>query len=678
MYDSTFSTGVTEYTDLVDLDHGAWENGPTVWSNLDGLNYMFTQSEPRFDPGTSSSIPSTLDFAGISDSRANNLFPTEYASRPRVFDTTLSEFSTTLSDFSASPHVAEPHYLLHQPSRTLAYESDRGVLPGLDSYRYNSTEQKSPHNSLIPPSDLSIPEFVWSGDDRLFDPVLVEGNLAPEPFQTTFNSPTDSSAWSSYNVFPERQMEDFTKTEPVDQTNEWASVLQPPHISVNRIVEVHSALSHNERAQSEPRWSSTELERREQGNDIAKSRRRLKSAKILKSHEGAQTKPLPCMHSGCTQKFRYRKDLQRHIRSVHEVEGLAWGIVWGTKWFCGFDNCKFGIQGFVRKDKFLQHCWTHKEEIDMTKREWVHRYHWFPFTEFKERSQSEEPPRLSRESELFSSGHTNRRRPSSADNRKNGKTLKNSNSESNLGSHSTVLSKMALRPKVGNGTWDPDNLSKPGVSFEEAKRYVCDVLNCGVGFRQVSNLRRHQKSVHPEMNNQGKGHMCPFEDCWKPAKVWPRPDNFRKHLEKKHGVKNGSEEMDALVQTSLNRSPEDGVYPFIVTTLDAQLPRKRAATSDIRTQLGSKSRLQYDTTSSNAPIDYAGSLTGSGKASWLKINDIESPKINAPKENISKVHPMMEATRADEKKPRIRDGAWPMDHEMSGPYLIQAATLPTH
>ncbi|KAL4902235.1 hypothetical protein BDW74DRAFT_65853 [Aspergillus multicolor] len=68
----------------------------------------------------------------------------------------------------------------------------------------------------------------------------------------------------------------------------------------------------------------------------------------------------------------------------------------------------------------------------------------------------------------------------------------------------------------------------------------CDRVDCprqGKPFRTVSDLRRHQRSVHrsPTGTDSDKGYICASKDCPRPDKKWPRLDNLRSHIYKMHG-----------------------------------------------------------------------------------------------------------------------------------------------
>lgn len=58
-----------------------------------------------------------------------------------------------------------------------------------------------------------------------------------------------------------------------------------------------------------------------------------------------------CQECGESVGFRHRKDLGRHQLSVHSGQ---------PRWFCPIQTCKFSTQGFIRKDKSLQHVRTHR------------------------------------------------------------------------------------------------------------------------------------------------------------------------------------------------------------------------------------------------------------------------------------------------------------------------------
>ena len=71
------------------------------------------------------------------------------------------------------------------------------------------------------------------------------------------------------------------------------------------------------------------------------------------------------------------------------------------------------------------------------------------------------------------------------------------------------------------------------------KPYRCDEPGCthDRGFATQTDLKRHRKGVHgiyDEGNNDQTFYRCQGKDCKDSDKIWPRRDNFRGHLSRKH------------------------------------------------------------------------------------------------------------------------------------------------
>lgn len=86
-------------------------------------------------------------------------------------------------------------------------------------------------------------------------------------------------------------------------------------------------------------------------------------------------------------------------------------------------------------------------------------------------------------------------------------------------------------------TWQHQaDLSFRKHELRHLKPFTCDFADCkrGIqGFTTTNDLERHKKSVHRV--NLGPGcYQCASETCRNPAKIWPRLDNFKQHLERMH------------------------------------------------------------------------------------------------------------------------------------------------
>ena len=72
------------------------------------------------------------------------------------------------------------------------------------------------------------------------------------------------------------------------------------------------------------------------------------------------------------------------------------------------------------------------------------------------------------------------------------------------------------------------------------KPFQCDVQGCTHerGFATQTDLKRHQRGVHAIYEDGGSSdttyYRCQGKDCKDAGKTWPRRDNFRGHLARKH------------------------------------------------------------------------------------------------------------------------------------------------
>ncbi|WPH00937.1 Hypothetical protein R9X50_00377100 [Acrodontium crateriforme] len=91
----------------------------------------------------------------------------------------------------------------------------------------------------------------------------------------------------------------------------------------------------------------------------------------------------------------------------------------------------------------------------------------------------------------------------------------------------------------GKGLKNPSDAHKH--QLQHKKPYKCSEVNCSrsEGFATPNDLQRHQISVHrskPVLGTQS-GYICvacPQPPAGIPAKYWPRRDNFRAHIKRKH------------------------------------------------------------------------------------------------------------------------------------------------
>ncbi|KAF2172480.1 hypothetical protein M409DRAFT_50172 [Zasmidium cellare ATCC 36951] len=88
----------------------------------------------------------------------------------------------------------------------------------------------------------------------------------------------------------------------------------------------------------------------------------------------------------------------------------------------------------------------------------------------------------------------------------------------------------------------PKNLSDAKKhSLTHVKPHLCEEPNCErtKGFATINDLERHKKSVHSLLPSVGSaaGYICaacPVPDGGSQRKFWPRRDNFKAHIKRKH------------------------------------------------------------------------------------------------------------------------------------------------
>lgn len=214
----------------------------------------------------------------------------------------------------------------------------------------------------------------------------------------------------------------------------------------------------------------------------------------------------------CGRSFTLRKDLARHSRSIHVRQ----------RFLCPVPGCRYGNEGFPRKDKLLQHLRTHSE----TERAIAQHRSWSDYSLKSESVASGDSDNTFHHPKILGTAQT----------------WPLNNRDVTPGSHSDLDTK-----STAHGTNQP---------------YSCSIPGCGRSFVNQHDLGRHSKTVH--MNQDaGEGYRCAFVGCTKTDKIWTRLDNFKNHLKKQHGV----EQVDELVQKSARvNSSSNGNVPFAVTT----------------------------------------------------------------------------------------------------------------
>lgn len=409
-------------------------------------------------------------------------------------------------------------------------------------------------------------EPYWTSDGCFLDHACL--SLVSQNSQSTVVSfPNDSPVSSAHTLSPATtSMTDIPlKLEQNSQAETWKHMApgsQSPrqHFAAVQLPCARSTLEYSKRARSSPPAISSKI------NSILLHKLSQKG-RLSKSEDG-RMRTISCTQPNCDKTFRWSKDLIRHTRSSHREEVI--------RWFCGDLNCKFSTQGFPRKDKFVQHYRTHVVDFDSA----TTNFYRLPPTSTTLRCRSTSPQRSKR----MVSASLNKKRLSSSNIRQDGESAQLGANGPDLSASSVPLAILPTRSRPSDTSKSVDTLSESG-----ARNYSCSSLGCGSTFVQLSNLRRHQKSVHNE-TEAGSGYTCPVAGCGKVGKVWNRMDNFKQHLANKHqiDVKN-TIEVDRILRSSMARE-EDGALPFIVTTLEAQPSRKRPADKDIGHQSSLKTR----------------------------------------------------------------------------------------
>lgn len=115
--------------------------------------------------------------------------------------------------------------------------------------------------------------------------------------------------------------------------------------------------------------------------------------------------------------------------------------------------------------------------------------------------------------------------------------------------------------------------------------FPCYIPGCNARFILLSNLRRHQRTVHA--GGQSTCYRCSVPGCKKPDKVWNRVDNFRKHLWWCHPFLLGKhDEVDVLIRSAKNGS-ENGetvfVNEFMNESPSSGVPREISSGKDTHT-----------------------------------------------------------------------------------------------
>ncbi|KAK5722638.1 hypothetical protein LTR15_005870 [Elasticomyces elasticus] len=96
----------------------------------------------------------------------------------------------------------------------------------------------------------------------------------------------------------------------------------------------------------------------------------------------------------------------------------------------------------------------------------------------------------------------------------------------------------------------------------DAQPYVCDEVGCGrkEGFATQNDLQRHRSSVHQKTPSVGRRlgficRACPPPQPGQPPKYWPRRDNFKAHVKRKHNLA----DLERIIQFSETPRPDDAM-----------------------------------------------------------------------------------------------------------------------
>ncbi|OCL04811.1 hypothetical protein AOQ84DRAFT_225550 [Glonium stellatum] len=74
----------------------------------------------------------------------------------------------------------------------------------------------------------------------------------------------------------------------------------------------------------------------------------------LRRHTTTHTLPNKCPHANCNYAFAMRKDLDRHL-ATRKHRNAPGGSDPPKYYVCGFEGCKYNLEGFTRRDHLLRH-----------------------------------------------------------------------------------------------------------------------------------------------------------------------------------------------------------------------------------------------------------------------------------------------------------------------------------
>ncbi|TLD08953.1 uncharacterized protein PgNI_07768 [Pyricularia grisea] len=90
------------------------------------------------------------------------------------------------------------------------------------------------------------------------------------------------------------------------------------------------------------------------------------------------------------------------------------------------------------------------------------------------------------------------------------------------------------------------------------KMHFCKEPGCTrkEGFSTQNDLDRHKRSKHPATNATGRRYRCHLGTCKNKPKKWPRADNFRQHLKRRHKDEVEDDDLEQFVVHE--NAPTDG------------------------------------------------------------------------------------------------------------------------
>ncbi|KLU87651.1 hypothetical protein MAPG_06646 [Magnaporthiopsis poae ATCC 64411] len=132
--------------------------------------------------------------------------------------------------------------------------------------------------------------------------------------------------------------------------------------------------------------------------------------------------------------------------------------------------------------------------------------------------------------------------------------------------------------------------------------YICHDPNCTRtrGFKSKARLEFHIRSRHPN-SHPSPCYKCHLGDCARGNKLWPREDNFRQHLRRKHHL-NGTENIDEFIRDGPQAKPEP---PGSTPVIQAPPPQPQPAQHQHQQRQMHHQQMQQQLTQRKRPRQYA-------------------------------------------------------------------------